>query len=558
MGRLNENARSAMLVAGVIIAFLGGLFGTMAASSIIGAGQAAAAMGSPRFVDETTASGVEHTYGGNADYEVGGGVAVFDCNADGKPDLYLAGGASPAALYRNESPIGGALRFALVSDSGADVTAVNGAYPIDIDGDGVTDLVVLRNGENLLLRGLGDCRFEPANKLWGLDGGNEPTTAFSATWEGDASLPTLAFGNYVRPELQDPHHLCFDNALVRPNPAERTYGPPIPLAPGWCALSMLFTDWDRSGHQDLRVSNDRHYYLPEDGQEQLWRVSPGEAPRLYTADEGWSVVQVEGMGIASADVNGDGYPDYFLTSQAANRLQALESTAGGPVYHEIGLGAGVNASQPFTGGDTRPSTAWHPEFADVNNDGFIDLFISKGNVDDQPDYAQRDPSNLLLGEANGTFREVAAAAGILSFDRGRGAALADFNLDGLLDLVEVNYGAPARIWRNVGTGSATQPAQMGSWLALQLVEPGPNRDAIGAWIEVKVGDRIQRREVTIGGGHAGGQLGWIHFGLGNAQRAQVRVVWPGGSTSDWIEVAANRFGTIHRGSASVSTWQPAT
>lgn len=555
---MNHNTRAALLVAGVIVAFLVGLFGTMAATSIIGVGQAAGAMGSPRFVDETSASGVDHTYGGNTDYEVGGGVAVFDCNADGKPDLYLAGGASPAALYRNESPVGGALRFALVTDSGADLTAVNGAYPIDIDGDGLTDLVVLRNGENLLLRGLGDCRFEPANKLWGLDGGNEPTNAFSATWEGDASLPTLAFGNYVRPELTDPHHLCFDNLLVRPKPAERTYGAALPLAPGWCALSMLFTDWDRSGRRDLRISNDRHYYLPEDGQEQLWRVAPGEAPHLYTAEEGWSLVQVEGMGIASADVNGDGYPDYFLTSQAANRLQALDSTAGGPVYHEIGFAAGVNASQPFTGGDTRPSTAWHPEFADVNNDGFMDLFISKGNVDDQPDYAQRDPSNLLLGQPDGTFREVADTAGIISYDRGRGAALADFNLDGLLDLVEVNYGAPVRIWRNVGSGSAARPAPMGSWLGLRLVEPGPNRDAIGSWMEVRVGDRVERHEVTIGGGHAGGQLGWIHVGLGNAQRAQVRVTWPDGETSAWMDVAANRFGTIRRGTPSVTTWQPGT
>ncbi|MEI4927531.1 hypothetical protein Q8G50_33990, partial [Klebsiella pneumoniae] len=70
---------------------------------------------------------------------------------------------------------------------------------------------------------------------------------------------------------------------------------------------MLFSDWDRSGRMDLRVSNDADYYLPTDGQEQLWRIAPGEAPHLYTADEGWMPVQVQGMGIASYDLTGSGY-----------------------------------------------------------------------------------------------------------------------------------------------------------------------------------------------------------------------------------------------------------
>ena len=97
-----------------------------------------------------------------------------------------------------------------------------------------------------------------------------------------------------------------------------------------------------------------------------------------------------------------------------------------------------------------PSTAWHPEFDDVNNDGLIDLFVSKGNIDAQPDYAIEDPSNLLLGRPDGTFAEAADKAGIVTFDRGRGAALVDLNLDGRLDLVESFYGAPVKVWRNNG------------------------------------------------------------------------------------------------------------
>jgi hypothetical protein len=433
---------------------------------------------------------------------------------------------------------------------------VTGAYPIDIDGDGITDLVVLRNGETVLLRGLGGCRFARANEAWGFAGGSEITTAFSATWEAGAARPTLAFGRYVDPASNDPHHLCFDNELVRPAPRGAMYGPPVPLLPSWCALSMLFSDWSRSGRMDLRVSNDAHYYLPTDGQEQLWRVAPGQAPSLYTADEGWVPVQIQGMGIASYDVVGDGYPAVFLTSQGDNRLQTLAAGPANPTYRDIGAKRGVNAAQPFTGGDVRPSTAWHAQFDDVNNDGFVDLFISKGNVTDDPDYAQKDPSDLLLGRADGTFGEAADAAGIVRFDRARGAALADFDLDGTLDLVEVNYGAPVRIWRNVGSGSAARPAAMGHWVGLKVTQSGPNVDAIGAWVELRVGDRVQRRELTIGGGHAGGQLGWLHFGLGDAAGGDIRVTWPGGETGPWMHVTADRFVIVQRGATEARPWSP--
>jgi hypothetical protein len=366
----------------------------------------------------------------------------------------------------------------------------------------------------------------------------------------------MAFGSYVDPASNDPHRLCFDNELFRPANAGVTYAAPIPLTPSWCALSMLFSDWSRSGRMDLRVSNDQHYYLPTEGQEQLWRITPREPPSLYAADDGWVPVQVQGMGIASYDLTGDGYPEVFLTSQADNRLQILAVGPSKPTYRDVGLKRGVNAAQPFAGGDTRPSTAWHPQFEDVNNDGFVDLFISKGNVTTQPDYAQKDPSDLLLGQPDGTFREAADAAGILSFDRGRGAALADFNLDGMLDLIEVNYGAPVRLWRNIGTGDASHPRAMGRWLGVRVTQSAPNVDAIGAWVEVRVGERVVRRELTVGGGHASGQLGWTHFGLGDAADADVRVSWPGGETGPWLRVSADRFVVVTRGANSAGPWSP--
>ena len=511
------------------------------------------AAGPPHFSEETATAGLTTTYDGPLPYFTGGGLAAFDCDADGRQEVYVAGGVHPAALFHNDSAVGGALRFRTIPDAITDMTDVTGAYPIDLDSDGNTDLVVLRIGPNAVLRGLGGCRFERGDERWAIDGGNASTMAFAATWEGKAKLPTLAYGNYVDPAASDPHHLCYPNELIRPA-GDARYGPAIELSPGYCALSMLFSDWDRSGRRDLRISNDQHYYL--DGEEQLWRMDPSAAPRLYTEAEGWTTVNVEGMGIASYDVTGDGYPEVFLTSQGSNRLQTLTAGPGRPTYGDIGLKRGVLADRPFAGGDTLPSTAWHPEFEDVNNDGLIDLFISKGNIRQQEGFATRDPSNLLLGQADGTFAEAAEQAGILSYDLGRGAALVDLNLDGLLDLVEGNLGSPPRIWRNVGGGSAAAPSPMGHWLAIKVTQPAPNVDAIGGWLDVEVGDRTTRRELTVGGGHASGELGWLHVGLGGASSARVRVIWPDGEAGAWAEVAADAFLIIDRGKPAPTRWAP--
>jgi len=512
----------------------------------------AEALDPPGFVEEAAAAGLDHVYDGEFTFFVGGGVAAFDCDDDELSDLYFAGGANPASLYRNESEVGGALRFSPVTSPATDLTGVTGAYPIDINGDGLTDLAVLRLGENVLLRGTGDCRFERANEAWSIDGGQAWTAAFSATWEGPA-LPTLAFGNYIRlDENGQQFGGCSGHALFRPAASGTGYTDALDLAPGLCTLSVLFSDWNRSGSPGLRMTNDRHYY--REGEEQLWRVEKGQAPSLYTRDDGWQKMQIWGMGIASHDVTGDGMPEVFLTSQADNKFQSLMNGTGQPFYRDIAIRSGVTAHRPFTGDNVLPSTAWHPEFQDVNNDGFIDLFISKGNVEETPGYAREDPNNLLLGQPDGSFVERAEAAGILDGARSRGAALVDFNLDGMLDLVYVNRRENVKLWRSVGWGDANQSSPMGNWIALQLEQPAPNRDAIGAWVEVAVGELTMRRELTIGGGHAGGQLGWIHFGLGPAEQAEIRVQWPDGEVGPWLTVEANQLAIVERGATGARTW----
>jgi hypothetical protein len=508
----------------------------------------------PRFVEEADSAGVTHAYDGEFMFFVGGGVATFDCDDDGRQDLYIAGGSEPAALFRNQSPVGGALRFEPVPAPETDLHEVTGAYPLDVDGDATTDLAVLRQGENVLLRGLGDCRFERANEAWGYDGGDAWTAAFSATWEAPTGFPTLAFGNYlVRESVEDRSYVCDDSELVRPSAAGSSYGVPIRLSPGWCPLSMLFSDWDRSGRRDLRLSNDRHYNRT--GEEQLWRVEPGQPPRPWTLEDGWQRMRIWGMGIASQDLTGDGLPEIYLTSQADNKLQTLADGPSQPRYRDIAIERKATAHRPYAGGDPLPSTAWHAQFEDVNNDGFMDLFVTKGNVEAQSEYAVRDPNNLLIGRADGTFVEGAAEAGITDYLRARGAAIADLNVDGLLDLVIVNRRENVSLWRNLGHGDAETSEPMGNWIAIRLEDDSANRDAIGAWVEVRVGDRTIHRELTVGGGHASGQLGWVHVGIGEAPEAAITVTWPDGARGSAQPVEANRFVILTR-DGDPAVWQP--
>ena len=497
------------------------------------------AAGEPRFIEIGDGLGLDHIYAGGWEHFVGGGVAAFDCNNDGFPEIYAAGGEKPAQLFLNQATRSPAtIRLIPAPHSETAITGVTGAYPLDIDSDGRLDLAVLRVGENVLLRGLGDCRFEPANTAWGFDGGNAWTTAFSATWRTGRDWPVLAFGNYVnREDPGGPFEACDANILVNPADKIAGFAPPEPLEPGYCALSMLFSDWGRSGRADLRISNDRHYYV-RNGEEQLWRFDG--TPRLYGPDDGWQRLSIWGMGIASRDLDGDGRPEVMLTSMGDQKLRRLADNDGRPVYQDHAFAAGVTAHRPYTGDDGRPSTGWHAEFGDVDNDGYDDLFIAKGNVQSMGDVAMFDPNNLLLGSPDGRFHEAGARAGVDSVRRARGAALVDLDLDGRLDIVVANRNEPLEVfWNRTETKDR--------WIQLRLRQPGANRDAVGAWVSVRSATRVWHREVSVGGGHAGGQLGWLHFGLGEADAAELQVTWPGGEPSDWIPLAANRFYSLVRG-----------
>ena len=276
----------------------------------------------PTFVEETASAGIDSTYAGEWEYMVGGGVATFDCNEDGFDDMLLAGGTSPAKFYRNRSTRGGALKFE-AETSGLEMDNVTGAYPLDVDSDGVTDLVLLRVGENVVMRGTGRLPFRARQRALELrrrrclvDGACRNLGTRRRLADAWRSATTSTVVKRFRHGDPAPTTGCTGRAWPRPVLRRQP-----PLKPSFCALSMLFTDWNRSGTASLRVSNDREYY--EGGQEQLWHVDRDQAPALYTDKEGWKVLRIWGMGIASYDLDADGYPEYFLTSMADNKLQTL-------------------------------------------------------------------------------------------------------------------------------------------------------------------------------------------------------------------------------------------
>jgi enediyne biosynthesis protein E4 len=225
-----------------------------------------------------------------------------------------------------------------------------------------------------------------------------------------------------------------------------------------------------------------------------------------------------------------------------------DPATGKPDYADIAFKSGITAHRPYTGDDLNPSTAWHAQFADVNNDGVQDLFVAKGNVAQMPDFAEKDPNNLLLGVGDGTFVEAGDRAGVASMFVARGAQVVDLNLDGRLDLVVQNRWTRPEIWRQTGD-------LPGNWVEIRLQQTGANQDGIGAVVEIKRGDKVERHEIASGGGHVSGSIGWLHFGLGNEAVAELRVIWPNGTEGNWMQLPSGTFQILRPGQAA-ETWTP--
>jgi hypothetical protein len=321
----------------------------------------------PTLHEEAASAGIDQSYTGGWEFFRRRGCGEFRCNGDRSSRSAdcrrsLAGGKVLRQRKRNRRPAGLQADANRIEAGRSD--RVLGAYPLDIDNDRHTDLVLLRLGRNLVLKGGPDCRFEKANRNFSIDGGGRGRPACRQYGKrATAFRPSRSAIMSTARHRERPFGTCEPNQLLRPGTGRsRLFGCQEAAEPGHCALSMLFTDWNRSGSP---ISGSPMTGNITAVDRNSFGICQGRPPRLYTASQGWQRLTVWGMGIAETDFDADGLPEYALTSMGDTKLQKLDEEAGEdrPTYRDIAFELGATAHRPYAGGDSKPSTGWHSEFA---------------------------------------------------------------------------------------------------------------------------------------------------------------------------------------------------
>jgi hypothetical protein len=535
----------------------------------------------PLFVESSEASGLifTHANGAAGDYylpeEMGAGVALFDYDNDGDLDvLFVQGGplgpqgskageaGHRSRLFRNDmSPgtaPGRALRFTDVTAQAHldTITYGMGAATGDYDDDGDIDLVVTSFGPEVVYRNNGDGTFTDVTRAAGVSDERWSTSAAFVDYDRDGHLD-LFVANYVDFTIAG-NRRCFDPVGARDYCAPRVYRPApdrlyrnlgngtfadvtesagISKADG-AGLGVATGDYNGDGWPDLFVANDA---TPN----QLWinqrngtfaddGVISGTAFNAAGNPEG-------SMGIASGDYDLDGDEDLFVTNLVGETFALYENDGKGN-FVDVRTRAGLAAA-------TAPVTGFGTDWFDYDNDGRLDLFVTNGAVNTIASQRGRPRpfgmKNQLFHNVDGRrFEETTAAAGpaFAQPDVGRGAAFGDIDNDGDIDVVVTNNGGPARLLVNQGTAGH-------HWLQVRLEQPSGNRFAVGALVGVeRAGTPTIWRRVRTDGSYLSASDLRVHFGLGSAAAIQAVVVqWPDGQRERWTNVAVDRVVPLKRG-----------
>lgn len=469
-----------------------------------------------------------------------GGVAVFDYNNDGRPDIFFTNGAASPTLkktfpqdsnrlYRND----GGLKFTDVTEKAgvAGDGYAMGAAAADYDNDGDADLFVAGVFRHALYRNRGDGTFEDVTAKAGVRSDHWAVAAGWLDFDNDGLLD-LWLVNYMKwtPQFSlycgDPargvrfycHPDVFEglpNALYR-NRGDGTFDD-VSVRTGVAqhigrGMSVAFADYDGDGFMDVFVTNDK---LPNF----LFHNLAGKRFEETALDAGVALLDagrvISSMGADFRDYDNDGRPDITVVA-LANETFPLFRNEGEGMFRDATYSSGLAKASARRSG-------YCPALVDFNNDGWKDLFVSGGHVNDRIAETEptryKEPNMVFLNLGDGKFQDVSAGAGeeFASVARAhRGCGFADFDGDGLTDAVITALGEPAELWRNVTRTDAP-------YVDVLLRGKRSNRDGIGA--VVRIGAQSQTASSAVG--YASSTLQPLHFG-GVSAGDSIEVRWPSG------------------------------
>ena len=498
-----------------------------------------------QFTDITKQGGIDHYF---EVYEgmFGGGVAVLDYNNDDFEDLYITGGMQEDQLLENlhDGTFKNVLRTAKLDASLNFVT--QGVASADFNRDGWMDLFIstitskgdkktIPRAQNLLFINQGDGTFKDESKSFGIKSTESFSTGISI---GDFNLdgyPDLYVGNYFTDydgglkEISDATivnagktakgYLYENKGGKRFKEVSKTYG----LDHRGFSFGGIFTDFDNDNDLDLIVNNDFGYKAkPNYLLENLYPIKEfSYIEEAYEMD-----LRINAMGGATADINADGFLDYFISNIRFNRFMIQDPNKKIFIDQAEKLG-----TQLFT-------ISWGTNFNDFDHDGDIDLFVANGDLNPNcvPMY------NFFFENINGQFKEQSMKFGLKDYGVGRGSAIFDLENDGDMDLIVVSqkpimeYGPPSitRLYRN--------DLKEGNYLQVKLKGNASTRSAFGARIQVYSDSLFINHEIDGGNSsHLSHNSTMAHFGLGIRKIVDsIRVIWPGGETTKIIDVKTNQ------------------
>jgi len=484
---------------------------------------------------------------------MGGGVAVFDYDGDGLPDIFFTNGAQVPSLEKNDRKYRNRLFRNLGNWKFKDVTEeaglggagyAMGASAADYDNDGHVDLFVAGVLSNHLYHNLGNGKFEDVTAQAGI---RSDVWSIAGGWldfDNDGRLDLFVV-NYLKWSPDNPK-FCGDPATgVRaychpkfyeglPNTLYRNLGngrfEDVSVSSGIAGhvgkgMSVALADYDDDGRPDVFVTNDKipNFLFHNLGNGKFEEVGLQAGVALPEAGNG-----ISAMGADFRDYDNDGRPDVIVAALAGETY---------PLFRNLGKGSFEDWSyRSHLTSLTIRQSGWSPLLADFNNDGCKDLFTSNAHVNDTVEKFEaahyKLPNSIFASACNGQFVDVSPQAGeeFGIAHAHRGAAVADFDGDGKLDVVVASLGEPAELWRNVSPNGNT-------WLALKLIGSRSNRDGIGA--RISIGG--QWNHMTANAGYASSTNGPVHFGTGDRRTVErVEIRWPSGIRQVLSQVPTNK------------------